>query len=100
MPMGTTTQQVGSEGYSNSPLSQIAGLGSLVASLFPQNTATQDLQNQLLTKQIAGLKAEGGAIKKANGGGVRLANGGMAPSGAEYHDGKGNFYDADGYLVE
>jgi len=23
----------------------------------------------------------------------------MAPSGAEYHDGKGNFYDADGYLV-
>jgi hypothetical protein len=23
----------------------------------------------------------------------------MAPSGAEYHDGNGNFYDADGYLV-
>ena len=100
MPMGTTTQQVGSEGYSNSPLSQIAGLGSLVASLFPQNTVTQDLQNQLLTKQIAGLKAEGGAIKKSNGGGVRLANGGMAPTGAEYHDGNGNFYDADGNLVE
>jgi hypothetical protein len=100
VPMGTTTQQVGSEGYSNSPLSQIAGLGSLVASLFPQNTTTQDLQNQLLQKQIASIKgAKGGAIKKANGGGVRLANGGMAPSGAEYHDGKGNFYDADGYLV-
>jgi hypothetical protein len=100
VPMGTTTQQVGSEGYSNSPLSQIAGLGSLVASLFPQNTATQDLQNQLLQKQIASIKsAKGGVIKKANGGGVRLANGGMAPSGAEYHDGKGNFYDADGYLV-
>ena len=31
MPMGTTTQSTGSEGYSNSPLSQIAGLGSLVA---------------------------------------------------------------------
>ena len=100
MPMGTTTQQVGSEGYSNSPLSQIAGLGSLVASLFPQQSATQDLQNQLLQKQIASIKsAKGGAIKKANGGGVRLADGGMAPSGAEYHDGKGNFYDADGYLV-
>ena len=100
VPMGTTTQQVGSEGYSNSPLSQIAGLGSLVASLFPQNTATQDLQNQLLQKQIASIKgAKGGVIKKANGGGVRLADGGMAPSGAEYHDGKGNFYDADGYLV-
>jgi hypothetical protein len=23
----------------------------------------------------------------------------MAPSGAEYHDGEGNFYDADGYLL-
>jgi hypothetical protein len=23
----------------------------------------------------------------------------MAPSGAEYHDGNGNFYDVDGYLV-
>jgi hypothetical protein len=100
MPMGTTTQQTGSEGYSNSPLSQIAGLGSLVASLFPQTSTTQDLQNQLLQKQIASIKsANGGAIKKANGGGVRLANGGMAPSGAEYHDGNGNFYDADGYLV-
>jgi len=100
IPMGTTTQATGSEGYSNSPLSQIAGLGSLVASLFPQQTATQDLQNQLLQRQIANLKgADGGAIKKADGGGVRLADGGMAPSGAEYHDGNGNFYDADGYLV-
>jgi len=100
IPMGTTTQATGSEGYSNSPLSQIAGLGSLVASLFPQQTATQDLQNQLLQRQIKNLKeAAGGAIKKADGGGVRLADGGMAPSGAEYHDGNGNFYDADGYLV-
>jgi hypothetical protein len=83
MPMGTTTQQTGSEGYSNSPLSQIAGLGSLVASLYgtPQP------------------KAEGGVMSKADDEGVHLADGGMAPSGAEYHDGNGNFYDANGYLV-
>jgi hypothetical protein len=85
MPMGTTTQSTGSEGYSNSPLSQIAGLGSLVAALYgvPQSA----------------VKKDGGVMRKAQGGGVRLADGGMAPSGAEYHDGNGNFYDADGYLV-
>ena len=86
VPMGTTTQTTGSEGYSNSPLSQIAGLGTLMAALFPAPTATPK-------------RAEGGMMKKAQGGGVRLADGGMAPSGAEYHDGKGNFYDADGYLL-
>jgi hypothetical protein len=106
MPMGTTTQATGSEGYSNSPLSQIAGLGSLVASLFPSDTNAS-----LRDAQVAAAEADaaykrslikpkkGGLIKKANGGGVRLADGGMAPSGAEYHDGNGNFYDADGYLV-
>jgi hypothetical protein len=85
MPMGTTTQQVGSEGYSNSPLSQIGGLGSLLASLYYGPQAPK--------------KAEGGVMDKAEGGGVRLADGGMAPSGAEYHDGNGNFYDADGNLL-
>ena len=86
MPMGTTTQSTGSEGYSNSPLSQIAGLGSLTAALYgvPQSA----------------VRKEGGVINKAKGGGVHLADGGMAPAGAEYTDGKGNFYDADGYLVE
>ena len=81
MPMATTTQSTGSEQYSNSPLSQIGGLGALMAALFPAP------------------KAEGGVMKKAQGGGVRLANGGMAPSGAEYHDGNGNFYDANGNLL-
>jgi len=113
MPMGTTTQATGSEGYSASPLSQIAGLGSLVASLFPSENPNLDAQGNLIKQQadaaaadaeykrkLAAKTAKGGAIHKANGGGVRLADGGMAPSGAEYHDGKGNFYDADGYLVE
>jgi hypothetical protein len=106
MPMGTTTQSTGSEGYSNSPLSQIAGLGSLVASLFPASDNNQSLRDAQVAAAEADAaykrsltKAKGGAIRKASGGGVRLADGGMAPSGAEYHDGNGNFYDADGYLV-
>jgi hypothetical protein len=72
-------------------------LGSLVAALFPQN----NLQNELAQAQIDKLRKgkDGGVMRKANGGGVRLADGGMAPTGAEYHDGEGNFYDADGYLV-
>lgn len=89
MPMGTTTQVTGSEGYSASPLSQIAGLGSLFASMFP-NTSVTDAQKAYYDR---------GGKPLAKGGGVRLADGGMAPSGAEYHDGKGNFYDADGYLL-
>jgi hypothetical protein len=85
VPMGTTTQSTGSEGYSNSPLSQIAGIASLIASLYGVPESPK--------------KKTGGVMRKAQGGGVRLADGGMAPSGAEYHDGNGNFYDANGYLV-
>jgi hypothetical protein len=111
MPMGTDTQVTGSEGYSASPLSQIAGLGSLFASLYP-NASNQVLQaksiqaqidlNNAQTKKITGKtggSVQNGVIRKANGGGIHLADGGMAPSGAEYHDGEGNFYDADGYLL-
>ena len=114
MPMGTTTQSTGPEAgaYSSSPLSQITGLGTLVSALFP-NTGSSDAQRayyELLTENARksgtstpvvnpSTRKRGGIIRKANGGGVRLANGGMAPSGAEYHDGNGNFYDADGYLV-
>jgi hypothetical protein len=94
MPMGSTTQTTGSEGYSNSPLSQIAGLGSLVASLFP-NTSVADAQKAYYDRGGKPV-AEGGSIKKT---GFRMADGGMAPTGAEFHDGSGNFYDADGYLV-
>jgi hypothetical protein len=94
MPMGTTTQATGSEGYSNSPLSQIAGLGSLVASLFPKQSSMDAYYESQIPK-----RKDGGTIHKAHGGGVRLANGGMAPTGAEYHDGNGNFYDVDGNLV-
>jgi major membrane immunogen (membrane-anchored lipoprotein) len=75
-------------------------LGSLFASLFP-NTGASDAQKayyEELTRQaIAKPKKDGGSITKR---GIRLADGGMAPVGSEYHDGNGNFYDADGYLVE
>jgi hypothetical protein len=98
IPMGTTTQATGSEGYSNSPLSQIAGLGSLIASLFP-NTSVTDAQKAYYDRGGKPLVKDGGVMRKAHGGGVRLADGGMAPTGSEYHDGNGNFYDADGYLV-
>ena len=86
MPMAKTTQTTASPGYSTSPLAQISGLGSLVGALYNGTPAKTN--------------AKGGVINKAKGGGVRLADGGMAPSGAEYHDGNGNFYDADGYLLE
>jgi hypothetical protein len=114
IPQGTVTQTTGSEGYSGSPLSQIAGLGSLVASLFPSDNPNAALQAQLLQAQIDSQNSQAAVnnanVKKLGGktgglfdnervGGVRLADGGMAPSGAEYHDGNGNFYDADGYLV-
>jgi hypothetical protein len=110
MPMGTDTQVTGSKDYSASPLSQIAGLGSLFASLYPNSNPNSDAQNDLIKKQADAaaadaaykrslIKKDGGVIHKANGGGIHLADGGMAPSGAEYHDGEGNFYDADGYLL-
>ena len=110
MPLGRTTQTTGPEAgaYSGSPLSQIAGLGTMFASLFP-NTSTADAQSEYYkqltenakksgtTTAVLPSKANGGVINQT--GGVRLADGGMAPSGAEYHDGNGNFYDVDGYLV-
>lgn len=98
MPMGKTTQTTGSEGFTNSPLSQIAGLGSLVASMFPNNSSQNAYYDAMAAKALKG--KDGGSIRKAKGGGVRLADGGMAPTDAEYHDGNGNFYDVNGYLVE
>ena len=116
IPTGSTTQAVGPQAgaYSNSPLSQIAGLGTLIASLYPQasssaaaadNAKAAYYQSQTpQTPQVPQVQqpsstpvdpllptgASGGSVGYADGGGV---------SGAAYHDGNGNFYDADGYLV-
>ena len=97
MPMGRTTQTTGPEAgaYSGSPLSQIAGLGTMFASLFPNNSSQNAYYDAMTAKALKG--KDGGPISKT--GGVRLADGGMAPTGSEYHDGNGNFYDVDGYLV-
>jgi len=85
IPTGEVKQTVGpvSGAYSNSPLSQISslltGLGSFL--------------NQPASKT----NADGGAISKADGGYIEPQN---APPSAAYHDGRGNFYDATGTLVE
>ena len=84
IPTGEVKQTVGpvSGAYSNSPLSQIAGLLSGLGSFLNTPAPT---------------KANGGVINKADGGYMEPQN---APSGAAYHDGRGNFYDATGTLVE
>jgi hypothetical protein len=61
----------------------------MFAALYPQNTAQNDYY-RLMADQLAKGRAEGGAIETPES---------NAPAGASYHDGNGNFYDADGYLV-
>ena len=87
MPTGQVQQITGpgqQGNFSNSPLSQIAGLGSLLAA-------------------FTGAKAkDGGLMTMAAGGEVGTsADDGTdnTPDGAAYHDGRGNFYDQHGYLV-
>ena len=88
MPTGQVTQVTGpgqQGNFSNSPLSQIAGLGSLLAAFTGAPT-----------------KKEGGLMSMAAGGevGASADDGtGGVPDGAAYHDGRGNFYDQHGYLV-
>jgi len=109
-PMGGVKQVTGPDAgsYSASPLSQIAGLGTMFASLFPNTSATdaqkayyealaENAKKTGTTAVVPKTGKDGGSITKR---GIRMASGGMAPVDAEYHDGNGNFYDADGYLVE
>jgi len=85
IPTGETKQSVGpvAGAYSNSPLSQIATLLSGLGSFLNTPTPTP--------------KADGGVIYKGEGGYIDPTN---PPEGAAYHDGRGNFYDATGTLVE
>ena len=79
VPTTATKQVVGSQGYANSPLSQIGGLLAMLSSFYKGDTG----------------KAEGGGV----GG---YADGGMVPNMSPevaYTDGQGNFYDVNGYLV-
>ena len=98
VPTGTVQQVTGSQGYSNSPLAQIAGLLSGLGSFLRTQPEKKD----------------GGVINKAKGGGVRkppmsathrgkgrrFKMGGYADGGTlAYTDGNGNVYDVDGNLV-
>jgi hypothetical protein len=92
IPTGQASQTTapGQQGnFTNSPLSQIAGLGSLLAAFTGAKTTGQK---------------EGGLMSMAAGGEVGASaddgmNSGGVPDGAAYHDGRGNFYDQHGYLV-
>jgi len=96
IPASTTKQTIGSTGYSNSPLSQIAGLLSLFGSFAGGNTGTaqNSTSSDLGVAQQAVNLAN--SIKKFGG----YADGGMVNPQVAYTDGQGNFYDASGYLVE
>jgi hypothetical protein len=80
IPSGSVQQTTGpgTQGqYGLSPLAQIGSLGSILYSLYNGDP------NAAL-KSATG-KADGGSIE--------------TPSNAAYHDGQGNYYDHDGYLV-
>ena len=71
IPTADVTQVTGPQAgaYSTSPLAQISSLLAALGSFYPKNAK------------------KGGSIRKS------------PPPRAEYHDGKGNFYDKNGYLV-
>jgi len=97
IPLSGTKQTVGSTGYSNSPLSQMAGLLALLTGYNPNAGATTTT-NQ--TSSDLGVAQQGvnlaSSIKKLAG----YADGGTVSPQVAYTDGQGNFYDASGYLVE
>lgn len=76
IPTGQVQQYTGPDAgsYANSPLSQIASLLTGLGSFFRTPTAK-----------------DGGIMEKADGGAI---------GDPAYHDGNGNLYDANGYLVE
>lgn len=87
IPTGETKQTVGSTGYTNSPLSQITGLLAALGS-FASPGSTTTLSPAAVTK------ADGGAIRSE-----APSTTSNIPTSAAYHDGQGNFYDAQGNLV-
>lgn len=85
IPTGEMQQTTGpnKDAYGLSPASQIIGLLTTLAAF--SNPGGVNLTGNTPSKfSLTG--KDGGAIKKP-------------PAGAAYHDGKGNFYDAEGYLL-
>jgi hypothetical protein len=96
IPTGETQQTTASSGMSNSPLSQISGLLTALAAYNPQTTIKQTPTVSLAPGERLPSGKTGGYVSSYAGGGDVSLN---APNGAAYHDGQGNFYDQDGYLI-
>jgi len=97
IPTGSIKQATGpgQQGqFGISPLAQIGSLGSILYSLYSGDkdaAATTAMQAGQPVKKAA----TGGAVMMADGGGLQD----VMPNSAAYHDGQGNYYDQDGYLV-
>lgn len=104
IPMGQTTQVTGpgqAGQYGLSGLSQVATLASLLQALGQGKFPTvKDLTPSAGSGISINVNPTGTATvaTKKDGGSIGYANGGV-PTEAEYHDGRGNYYDSDGYLV-
>jgi hypothetical protein len=97
IPTGETKQTVGSTGYTTSPLAQITGLLAALGSFVSPGSSTS-----VTTNPTSGSISGGSSTTKAEGGAIRSeapSASANIPAGASYHDGQGNFYDADGNLV-
>jgi hypothetical protein len=99
IPQGSIKQSTGpgTQGqFGISPLAQIGSLGSILYSLYKSDpnaaTTTAVQAGQPVPVKKA---ATGGAVMMADGGGLQD----VMPNNAAYHDGQGNYYDQDGYLV-
>jgi hypothetical protein len=97
IPTGSIKQSTapGQQGqFGISPLAQIGSLGSILYSLY-----SGDKDAAAATAMQAGQPVK----RAATGGAVLMADGGslqdVMPKNAAYHDGRGNYYDQDGYLV-
>jgi len=96
IPEGSITQTTGpgTQGsYGLSPAQQMASLGSILASYTGNKNLVEAIKAG--TNVLPTAKAQGGAVMMASGGGLQD----VMPNNAAYHDGQGNYYDQDGYLV-
>ena len=100
VPTSITKQSVGSTGYSNSPLSQIAGLLSLFGSFAGGNTGTETSSNRSVISDLSNAVNAGANVVNTGRRIIGRADGGMVSPQVAYTDGQGNYYDANGYLVE
>jgi len=104
IPQGSIKQATGpgQQGqFGISPLAQIGSLGSILYSLYKgdpnsiQNATQTAIAGGKLPPLVKETDAQGRPVMMADGGGLQD----VMPNSAAYHDGQGNYYDQDGYLV-